>query len=130
MREETRDFIARELLIVATLVVVALVLAVVAVNLGYVVDIANLFAVVYFVRWVTWAAMRAAARPAQHAYLRRLTELTALGLILIDLLILVHGFRSGGPSLGHWLLAAPLGSLAVYLLQKSARRRAAVRART
>ena len=44
------------------------------------------------------------------------------GLILIDLVILVHGFRSGGPSLGHWLLAVPLGTLATYLLHRSARR--------
>ena len=127
MREETRDLIARELLIIAALVVATLVLTVVVYQLGYVVAVTDLFLVVYFLRWLTWAALRAAARPAQHPYLRRLSELTAAGLILIDLVILVHGFRSGGPSLGHWLLAVPLGTLAAYLLHKSARRHQVVK---
>lgn len=121
MREETRDALARELLISAALLVATLVLTFVAHSLGYLVDFARLFLLLYFLRWVAWAGLHAAARPAQHPYLRRLRELTAAGLILIDLLVLVHGFRSGGPNLAHWLVALPLGTLAAYLLQKSAR---------
>lgn len=122
MREETRDLVAREILIAAALGVVTLVLAAALAQAGYASDPPRLFVLVYFARWVVWAARRAAARPAQHPYLRRLPEFSAAGLVLIDLLVLVHGFRSGGPSLAHWLIALPLGTLAAYLFQKSARR--------
>jgi len=122
MRDESRDLLAREILIGAALVVASFVLALALSSLGYVSDVLGLFLVLYALRWVLWAGLHAAARPEQHPYLRRLSEFTAAGLLLIDLAILVHGFRSGGPSLGHWLLAAPLGTLAVFLLQKSARR--------
>jgi len=122
MRIETRDFVAREILIAAALVVGAGVLAGVLGQFGYLASVSGLFYLLYALRWIAWAGLHAAARPEQHPYLRRLSEFTAAGLILIDLLILVHGFRSGGPSLGHWLLAAPLGTLAIFLLHRNTRR--------
>lgn len=121
MRIETRDVVAREILIAAACVVAATVLAVVLSPFGYFADVPRLSVMLYALRWVVWAGLHAAARPEQHPYLRRLSEFSAAGLILIDLLVLVHGFRSGGPSLGHWLLAVPLGTLAIFLLNRNAR---------
>lgn len=76
-----------------------------------------------FLRLVLWAGRRAAARPEHHRYLKHLTMLAAACLFLIDLLVLVHGFRSDGPTLGHLVIAFPLGTLAAFLWHDALRRR-------
>lgn len=126
--EDVRDLAAREILITAALFVAALFAAMFLRNATEGIPVTSLFCLLLAVRWVVWAVQRAAARPARHRYFGRLVVLTALGLLLVDLGILVDGFRSGaGPNQRQWAVAIPLGTLAFFLLQQAARAHTAQR---
>lgn len=115
MSEEIRDVIAREILIVAALLLTGLTVAFIAPLAGVRLEAGIAFLWLYFARWVVWAGRRAAARPEHHRYLKQLTMLAATCLALIDLTILVAGFLDGGPRLVHLAIGFPVGTLAAFL---------------
>jgi hypothetical protein len=117
MREETRDFIARELLIVATLLLLSLTLEGLAGFLGTRLPSGTTLRWLVFLRWILWAGRRVVARPEHHPYVKHLSRLAAACLIVIALMLLVRGFLGGGSTVGYLMMAVPLGMLAAFLLR-------------
>ena len=93
MKETTRDFLAVELMVIATVMATATVLCFLLNNVGIAAPITATSVTLYFFRWLWWAVRHCRSRPQLHVVVGRLLCLTGIMVSLGGALLLVAGLR-------------------------------------
>ena len=112
MKDTTRDFVAMELLILATLAVASLITPFLLSALGLWLPPTYIGGVLYLFRWTWWAVQHCRSRPHLHAAVARLLRVAGALVSLGGVMLLLFALRqqSRGAILGGVAALALLGA--------------------